>query len=128
MVVNGRIPILQNHYNKLKIKSAIIWCYVYKNENWSYFLDKIIIKPNIHINEITPFSCKLNMELVNYDNIITASGRKLKKSKKIVKNIKEEHDMFIDFVLKHLPMYHVKMFFFHSIKIKMIMSAFYTIY
>lgn len=43
------------------------------------------------------------MELVNYDNIITASGRKLKKSKKIVKNIKEEHDMFIDFVLKHLP-------------------------
>jgi len=43
------------------------------------------------------------MELANYDNIITASGGKLKKSKKIVKNIKEEHDVFIDFVLEHYP-------------------------
>ena len=36
------------------------------------------------------------MELANYNNIKTASGRKLKKSKKIVKNIKEEHNTFID--------------------------------
>jgi hypothetical protein len=52
------------------------------------------------------------MELANYDNIITASGGKLKKSTKIVKNIKEERDVFIDFVLEYYP--NVKMFFVHS--------------
>ena len=52
------------------------------------------------------------MKLANYDNIITASGGKLKKSTKIVKNIKEERDVFIDFVLEYYP--NVKMFFVHS--------------
>ena len=68
------------------------------------------------------------MELANYDNIITASGGKLKKSKKIVKNIKEEHDTFIDFVLEHYPNNVSRKDVLHSLKIKMIMGTFYTIY
>ena len=67
------------------------------------------------------------MDLANYNNIKTASGRKLKKSKKVVKNIKEEHDVFIDFVLEHYPNVSRKDVL-HSLKIKMIMGTFYTIY